>query len=160
MSTTSIVPAPPAGWYANPEGSGQRYWDGGHWTEHFSEEPPPPGMPQAALAAVKERAGMAVTALCFGLAAVAAGLAMYILFWLAWVLGLVAIVLGLVARKGSRRAMARWSVVLGVGALVLGGVGAAKVSKAASDLQNSANQLNSYSTCVQNAQTADQLSQC
>jgi Protein of unknown function (DUF2510) len=26
--------AMPAGWYADPEGSGQRYWDGKNWTEH------------------------------------------------------------------------------------------------------------------------------
>jgi hypothetical protein len=24
----------PAGWYPNPEGGGQRYWDGNAWTEH------------------------------------------------------------------------------------------------------------------------------
>lgn len=30
---------PPAGWYPNPEGDGQRYWDGETWTEHFA--PPP-----------------------------------------------------------------------------------------------------------------------
>jgi Protein of unknown function (DUF2510) len=34
--------APPAGWYQNPEGSGQRYWDGGRWTDHFHHAPPPP----------------------------------------------------------------------------------------------------------------------
>jgi hypothetical protein len=42
MSTTFIAPAPPAGWYANPEGSGQRYWDGEHWTDEYRQEPPPP----------------------------------------------------------------------------------------------------------------------
>ena len=26
--------APPAGWYADPSGAGQRWWDGGRWTEH------------------------------------------------------------------------------------------------------------------------------
>lgn len=28
------VPSPPAGWYPNPEDTGQRYWDGTAWTEH------------------------------------------------------------------------------------------------------------------------------
>jgi uncharacterized protein DUF2510 len=29
------APAPmPAGWYSDPEGGGQRYWDGENWTEH------------------------------------------------------------------------------------------------------------------------------
>ena len=27
-------PTMPAGWYADPEGGGQRYWDGKNWTEH------------------------------------------------------------------------------------------------------------------------------
>jgi hypothetical protein len=27
-------PAMPAGWYSDPEGAGQRYWDGKNWTEH------------------------------------------------------------------------------------------------------------------------------
>jgi hypothetical protein len=26
---------PPAGWYADPEGSGSRWWDGEGWTEYF-----------------------------------------------------------------------------------------------------------------------------
>jgi hypothetical protein len=25
---------PPPGWYADPQGQGQRYWDGSQWTEH------------------------------------------------------------------------------------------------------------------------------
>jgi hypothetical protein len=33
---------PPAGWYQNPEGPGQRYWDGQMWTEHYSDQPAPP----------------------------------------------------------------------------------------------------------------------
>ena len=33
----ALPPAPPpAGWYPNPQGSGQRYWDGYRWTENFS----------------------------------------------------------------------------------------------------------------------------
>ena len=27
-------PAMPAGWYSDPEGEGQRYWDGHNWTKH------------------------------------------------------------------------------------------------------------------------------
>ena len=26
----------PAGWYPNPEGAGQRYWDGHQWTAHVA----------------------------------------------------------------------------------------------------------------------------
>jgi hypothetical protein len=27
---------PPAAWYPNPQGPGQRYWDGAQWTEHYA----------------------------------------------------------------------------------------------------------------------------
>jgi hypothetical protein len=29
-----VEPATPAGWYPDPQGEGQRYWDGTKWTEH------------------------------------------------------------------------------------------------------------------------------
>jgi hypothetical protein len=32
---------PPAGWYRNPHGPGQRYWDGSQWTEHQRLDPEP-----------------------------------------------------------------------------------------------------------------------
>jgi hypothetical protein len=31
MTTTNT----PAGWYPNPEGSGERYWDGQQWTDNY-----------------------------------------------------------------------------------------------------------------------------
>lgn len=45
-------PAPPPGWYADPDGGpGQRYWDGSAWGEHWRAQqaqrvPPPPQSPQ------------------------------------------------------------------------------------------------------------------
>lgn len=51
MSEPGTLPEPPArspanavaGWYPDPDGSGQlRYWDGGQWTTHIS--PPLPGL--------------------------------------------------------------------------------------------------------------------
>lgn len=34
----------PPGWYPDPQGGGQRYWDGSQWTEHTSgvQQMPPP----------------------------------------------------------------------------------------------------------------------
>src|SRR5437773_363809 len=42
-SSGTTQPAPggqqaPAGWYPNPNGAGQRYWDGQRWTEHVSAD--------------------------------------------------------------------------------------------------------------------------
>jgi hypothetical protein len=34
-------PRAPAGWYPNPDGQGQRYWDGAQWTEHYSQPQAP-----------------------------------------------------------------------------------------------------------------------
>ena len=33
---------PPPGWYQNPEGPGQRYWDGIRWTDQYAQAPVPP----------------------------------------------------------------------------------------------------------------------
>lgn len=40
---------PTPGWYQDPEGSGQRYWDGVDWTEHRSgvQQVPPPVQPSS-----------------------------------------------------------------------------------------------------------------
>lgn len=55
---------PPAGWYPNPEGRGQRYWDGEKWTQHFygaaetpAAPPPPKGSEPAAHAESQPAAG-------------------------------------------------------------------------------------------------------
>jgi hypothetical protein len=40
----------PPGWYRDPQGGGQRYWDGNQWTEHTSgvQQAPPPVQQQYA----------------------------------------------------------------------------------------------------------------
>lgn len=32
----------PPGWYPNPQGPGQRYWDGGRWTDNYAPGPQVP----------------------------------------------------------------------------------------------------------------------
>jgi hypothetical protein len=36
VSTAPPFNATPAGWYADPEGRGQRYWDGANWTDQLA----------------------------------------------------------------------------------------------------------------------------
>jgi hypothetical protein len=42
LSSDDSPPSAPAGWYVNPSGSGQRYWDGEQWTDSYSGAGPPP----------------------------------------------------------------------------------------------------------------------
>jgi uncharacterized protein DUF2510 len=41
LSSADPPPSAPAGWYVNPSGSGQRYWDGEYWTDSYSGAGPP-----------------------------------------------------------------------------------------------------------------------
>ena len=38
-------PTPPPGWYQDPEGQGQRWWDGTHWTDRVAGRAPAPPPP-------------------------------------------------------------------------------------------------------------------
>ena len=47
--STPATDQPDPGWYRNPVGPGQRYWDGGKWTDRYADNrghvldvPPPP----------------------------------------------------------------------------------------------------------------------
>jgi ABC-type dipeptide/oligopeptide/nickel transport system permease component len=40
LSSADITPPPPPGWYTNPTGPGQRYWDGQKWTDSYSQPTP------------------------------------------------------------------------------------------------------------------------
>jgi uncharacterized protein DUF2510 len=59
---------PAAGWYQNPDGPGQRYWDGARWTEHFSGVPAAPPTAAAARQAVRPGAYWAAIAACGAMA--------------------------------------------------------------------------------------------
>ena len=53
----------PAGWYSDPDGQGERYWDGNAWTDHFrSASPPPPSVPQPAQSPAFQESPQAVQA--------------------------------------------------------------------------------------------------
>ena len=62
-------PPPPPGWYPDPEGQGQRWWDGTHWTDRLAGHgPAPPGPPRYSGAGWKIALGvlLAVIALVAG----------------------------------------------------------------------------------------------
>src|SRR5437763_16921672 len=40
MSSQPRQPPPPPGWYAAPDGHGQRYWDGLKWTASYAPDGP------------------------------------------------------------------------------------------------------------------------
>jgi hypothetical protein len=40
--TDTTPPSAQPGWYTNPNGFGQRYWDGSNWTDHVRTDPAPP----------------------------------------------------------------------------------------------------------------------
>jgi hypothetical protein len=44
----NVPPRQPPGWYPDPSGTGQRYWDGNAWTSQFTPgSPPDPNRPPA-----------------------------------------------------------------------------------------------------------------
>ncbi|MEX2108818.1 MAG: DUF4190 domain-containing protein [Solirubrobacterales bacterium] len=98
---------PPAGWYADPQGQGQRYWDGEKWTSNIA-----PGQPMAGqLQVVGSRTnGMAIASLVLGI------------IWIYGLGALLALIFGLIAQKQidesegmqTGRGMATAGVVLGI----------------------------------------------
>jgi Protein of unknown function (DUF2510) len=144
--------APAAGWYPDTENpGGLRYWDGHAWTEHRQQAhdggAPPPPAPGQVLYVEKAGNGLAVGALVCGIVGLTLGL-IPILFIIAWALGLVAIVLGIIARRRAvqkpevgRKTMSTVSVVLGVLALAIGGVGYAIVNDAFEDVDEATEEL-------------------
>lgn len=62
--------APPPGWYPNPEGPGQRYWDGAQWSEYSPPVVEQPGEPREQRAAYIHNARYQVASAIMGLATV------------------------------------------------------------------------------------------
>jgi Protein of unknown function (DUF2510) len=137
------IPVPEPGWYTDPHGTGDRWWDGQAWTEHTQAAPapvatawpaPPPApswtpsysgpLPGAFLPVVKNT--QATVGLVISLVAIPAGLLTGI--WFASLIG------ALVSSRGLRRAkvldadgygpvgksVAIWGAVLGLGFYALG----------------------------------------
>jgi Domain of unknown function (DUF4190)/Protein of unknown function (DUF2510) len=158
---------PPAGWYANPAGEGERYWDGQQWTDQRRIGPPPPSGPQAPGQQVVyvEQAGngLAIAALVTGIVGFVLGW-IPILFFIAWALGITAFILGLVARRRAvrkpevgRKGMATAGVVLGILAFGMGIVGLAVLDDVFSD---TADELDRAADCLDRADTPEEIAEC
>jgi hypothetical protein len=160
---------PPAGWYSNPEGKGQRYWDGQQWTDQRRDAPPPPPpdpeAPGQQQVVYVERAGngLAIAALVTGIVGLVLGF-IPILFFIAWGLGITAFILGLVARRRAvrkpevgRKGMATAGIVLGVLAFGMGIVGLAVLDDIFSDTTD---ELDRAADCLDRADTAEEIAKC
>lgn len=108
MSTATI----PAGWYNNPSAPGERYWDGGAWTDQvraFQPPPPPPAQPTYAAPSAPAQAEKAD-------GIVAAGYVFAVL------MPIVGFILGIVAATRPSKATSKhgvWIIVVSVVAFVI-----------------------------------------
>lgn len=93
--------------------------------------------------------GMAVAALVLGVVGICFGL-VPITFLFAITLGVLALVFGCVARH---RGMGKAGIILGVVAVAFGIWGAVIVNQVSHSIDN-------YSTCIDNAQTVEQMNNC
>lgn len=104
---------------------------------------------------------MALVALILGISGAIVAASMNILFPIGLALGVTAFVLGLIARRRpTRRTMAAWAIAMGLVAVGCGVYGGVQVNKAVNDLNNAGQSLNNYGTCIQNAQTPQEITAC
>ena len=110
------TPAAPAGWYPDPDGTGQRYWDGAAWSDYRAPAAPP---------VATERKGNAagVTGLVLGLVGTLLGLIPGVIIFV-WPLLAAAFVVSIVglAMNGRPKVAAAFGLVLslvGVGTGVI-----------------------------------------
>jgi hypothetical protein len=132
-------------WMPDPTGRhALRFWDGGRWTEHVSDQPeqsavdpvsglqtPPPVVQLPAAAPAGN--GLAVAALVLGIVGVIVGL-IPLFFWIALPCGILAVIFGFAGRRRGRRGMVWTGIITGTLAIVLGVVGPLIVNDAFEDL--------------------------
>jgi hypothetical protein len=104
---------------------------------------PPPVQP------VNTHRGLAIAALVLGIVGAVFGF-IPITFVIALICGVLALIFGLI---GRRHGMGKAGLILGIVAIALGIWGAVIVNQVSND-------LNDYGTCIQNAQTLDEMSKC
>ncbi len=119
--------------------------------------------PQPQIVYVENRNnGAAMAALILGILGLLTGGLLAILFWFSWVLGLIGLILGFVGlskskRTGIRKKMAIWAIVLNVLAIGSGFYGLSVTVNAVNNVSKS---LNSFSDCMDKANTLKQMDAC
>jgi hypothetical protein len=134
----------------------------------MSSVPPPASQPQ--IVYVESRSnGSALASVILGVLGIFTGGLLAILFWFSWILGLIGLILGFVglakAKKiGVRRTMAKWGIALSILALASGVYGAVVTANAVNDisdsLDKSSQEWDSYSQCIDQAETVEAMSKC
>ena len=113
--------------------------------------------------------GMAIASLVLGIVGTLGAL-IPIMFFVGWGLGVTGLVLGLVALSkskrlgGVRRAMSKWGIALSIAAVGLGTVGFVIVQNAVDeldkDMQSISTEMDSYSECLNQADTMAEIEAC
>lgn len=134
----------------------------------MSSVPPPSQAPQ--IVYVESRSnGVALASLILGILGIFTGGLLAILFWFSWILGLIGLILGIVGlskskKTGVRRTMSKWGIVLSILALGSGVYGAIVTINAVNDVSDSLEQTSqewdSYSKCVDQAADLDAMEKC
>jgi len=134
----------------------------------MSSVPPPAPTPQ--IVYVESRSNNAALAsLILALLGIFTGGLIAILFWFSWILGLIGLILGFVGlskskKTGVRRTMSKWGIALSIIALASGIYGCVVTVNAVNDvsdsLEQSSQEWDSYSKCIDKADTVEEMGKC
>ncbi len=112
-AATQASSLPPSGWYTNPNGPGQRYWDGQQWTDNYS--PAQPAAPISAGEATPGVPGLVVAGYIFAI-----------------LIPVVGFILGIVAVTRSDKRISKHGVWIIVLSVVVGIIAVAVIAVSAS----------------------------
>lgn len=130
--------------------------------------PPPAPAPQIVYVESRNN-GAALASLILAILGVFTGGLIAILFWFSWILGLIGLILGIVGlskskKTGVRRTMSKWGIALSILALISGVYGAVVTVNAVNDVSDSLNQssqeFDAYSKCIDQADDLEAMGKC
>ena len=134
----------------------------------MSSVPPPAPTPQVVYVESQSN-NLAVISLIAGIIGTLGAL-IPILFIVGWGFGVTGIVLGIIALKkskalnGVRKTMSKWGIALSLAAFIMGTIGFVIVQSAVNDLDeglnNASQEWDSYSKCIDQADTVEEMGKC